>query len=119
MNFKSITCILLFFFLLYSCSNSTKEKPVYKLQHNTIDLGDDFIGHGGYLAIYKDTILGMEMGASIPPFYCFLPFELDVSISYLCVSDDDSKLWAISTDPDISLVNFDLGVLSENFNSGG
>jgi hypothetical protein len=35
-------------------------------------------------------------------------YELDVPSRHLCVSDDDSKLWAIALDPDILLVYFDL-----------
>jgi len=35
-------------------------------------------------------------------------YELDIPSLYLCVSDDDSKLWAIALDPDILLVYFDL-----------
>ena len=35
-------------------------------------------------------------------------YGLDVPCSYLCVSDDDRKIWAIASNPDITLVLFDL-----------
>ena len=35
-------------------------------------------------------------------------YELDIPCRYLCVSDDDCKLWSIALEPEISLVYFDL-----------
>jgi hypothetical protein len=41
-------------------------------------------------------------------------YELDVPCSYLCVSDDDRKIWAVASNPDITLVSFDLETAIEN-----
>jgi hypothetical protein len=41
-------------------------------------------------------------------------YELDVPSSYLCVSDDDSKLWTVASNPDSELVYFDLENITEN-----
>ena len=35
-------------------------------------------------------------------------YDLDIPSNFLCISDDDSKIWTIAVEPDISLVYFDL-----------
>lgn len=41
-------------------------------------------------------------------------YKLDIPCSFLCVSEDESRLWAIATTPETSLVYFDLQNLSDN-----
>jgi hypothetical protein len=41
-------------------------------------------------------------------------YELDVLCSYLCVSDDDSKIWAVASTPEIAMVSFELENTVEN-----
>jgi len=45
------------------------------LKHNTIDIGENFIGRGGILAICQDTIIGVDfsLNSPTPPFYCLKP----------------------------------------------
>jgi hypothetical protein len=40
-------------------------------------------------------------------------YELDIPCGYLCVSEDDSKMWAIASNPDITMVTFDLDKTTE------
>ena len=35
-------------------------------------------------------------------------YALDIPCSYLCISDDESKIWAVASNPEITLVFFDL-----------
>ena len=68
-------------FILCSCTDSKSKKRVSSvsmgiLTHNIIDLGEIFIGYGGRLVVYKDTIIGMEApNSSMPPFFCLKPNE--------------------------------------------
>ncbi len=44
-------------------------------------------------------------------------YELDIPCSHLCVSDDNSKLWAIATQPEMTLVSFNLKPQKETSNN--
>ena len=82
MKYKNIyfSFLLLFtFFLVNCCTNSKKSKSdssvhMGLLRHNTIDIGNDFIGLGGYLVIIQDRIVGIDRASSLsqPPFYCVI-----------------------------------------------
>ena len=51
------------------------------LKHNVVDIGDDFIGNGGMLAIFQDTIIGVDftLTSQVPPFYCLKPERKSLS----------------------------------------
>ena len=70
-----ITQFLFYVFFLCNCTHSIKEKSVWMgiLKHNTIDLGDDFIGFGGPLTINQDRMIGLEVGSSLNPLFCYTP----------------------------------------------
>jgi len=66
---------LISLFFLYSCSNSKRQKSINILQHQTIDLGINLIGYGGFLAFYQDAVIGLDFASPMPPFFCFKPNE--------------------------------------------
>ena len=59
--------------LLCCCSNQKKVEPIKMLKHQTIDLGNQFLGYGGFLVYYQDVIIGVEMNPSLQPFFCLEP----------------------------------------------
>jgi hypothetical protein len=61
--------LLLLFFFLSGCSNH-KQTEITILKHQSIDLKEDYIGYGGFLALYQENIVGIDMSPSMQPFFC-------------------------------------------------
>ena len=61
--------ISLFIFFLFSCSNNKQVEPIRILQHQAIDLGDNFIGYGGFLDFHQGAIIGLDISRSMQPFF--------------------------------------------------
>jgi hypothetical protein len=55
---------------MYSCSKRKQLEPLNRLYHQTIDIGEYFIGSGGFLAYYQNNIIGLDMSQSMQPFFC-------------------------------------------------
>jgi hypothetical protein len=69
----SITARIFYLLLLCSCSNQksdVQEESISLLRHQTINLGEDFIGYGGFLAFCRENVIGLEMSSSMQPFFC-------------------------------------------------
>ena len=62
-----------FLFVLCSCSSHKKKYPIDILNHQDIDLSEDFIGYGGFLSFYQGSIVGLDLSSSLPPFFCITP----------------------------------------------
>ena len=56
---------LIIFIFLCSCSNNKHAKTTHTLNHQTIDLGENYIGYGGFLTCCQDVIIGLEMSPSM------------------------------------------------------
>lgn len=67
--------------LFASCSNQKKTEPLL-LNHQTIDIGDDFIGYGGFLAFSPDAIVGIDYAPSMQPFFCLKQNESPQTLFY-------------------------------------
>jgi hypothetical protein len=67
--FFSISVIV----ILCGCSNRKQAKPVRQLWHETIDLGNEYLGYGGFLAYCQGVVVGIEMNRSLQPFFCLEP----------------------------------------------
>jgi len=70
------------FFLLCNCSSHKEAKQIIVLKHQTIDLGNEQIGFGGFLSYNNGVIIGIEMHPSMPPFFCFIPDESSQKFFY-------------------------------------
>jgi hypothetical protein len=64
---------LIGFLFLCSCSDRKQAEPIRTLTHQTVDLGEDFIGYGGYLTICQGDIVGLELSPSMQPFFHIKP----------------------------------------------
>ena len=64
--FLQVICII----LLCSCSNQKRVESIKVLNHQTIDLGDQFLGYGGFLTYCQGTIVGIEFNPALQPFFC-------------------------------------------------
>ena len=73
MKYRLFFYQLIYLFFLYSCSNHKQTESVVILKHQMIDLNEDFIGYGGFLAFYQGSIVGLDMAPSVPPFFCITP----------------------------------------------
>ena len=67
---KHFLLIYQVFFLLFSCSFHKQLNSLTILNHRTVDLGNDFVGYGGYLAYNQDFIAGIDFSPSMQPFFC-------------------------------------------------
>ena len=70
------------FLLLCSCLTNKQEEPVRMLWHQKIDLGEHFIGSGGFLDFYQGTIIGLDLSSSMQPFFRFMPEEPSQPLFY-------------------------------------
>ena len=70
MTLKIKIFILLVCLFFCDCSNNSKQSEKISLRHKAIDLGEDFIGYGGFLTFHDNKIIGMEMAPTLPPFFC-------------------------------------------------
>ena len=71
MKYKLLCCQFIGFFFLCGCLNSKQAESIAVLNHQTINLDEDFVGYGGFLALHQDIIVGIEMASSMPPFFYF------------------------------------------------
>ena len=60
-------------FVLCSCSNHKQTELITVLKHQTIYLGEDFIGYGGFITYYQGVVVGMDLSPSAQPFFCITP----------------------------------------------
>ena len=67
---KHIDLFFLFisFCCVCNCSNH-KQVEITSLRHQTIDVGDQFIGYGGHLTVFKDKIIGLDLAPAMQPFF--------------------------------------------------
>lgn len=58
------------FVLLCACSQSPKTGQIETLVHQPVDLGDNYVGVGGFLSYCKDFIVGIELSPAVTqPFF--------------------------------------------------
>ena len=74
--------ISIFCLLLCSCLTDKQKEPVSVLQHQAIDLGERFIGSGGFLDFYQGTIIGLDLSPTMQPFFRFMPNEPSLPLFY-------------------------------------
>jgi hypothetical protein len=103
------------------------EYPLYKNNdnHNSSGVIFDRNNRIGYIASYatEKFVYTLFSGKKIDDPNCFEAsvlrvfdwngtlkneYALDIPCTFLCVSDDDRRLWAVATTPDMSFVYFDL-----------
>ncbi len=60
-------------FIFCNCSNQKSSKPNITLKHQTINLGEDFVGYGGPLTFYQGTIVGVDLSPAMQPFFHIKP----------------------------------------------
>ena len=65
----------IFFLCNSSCSNSKNSIERTILNHEKINLSEEFVGYGGFLEYYKNKIFGVEIAPSLPPFFCLIKNE--------------------------------------------
>ena len=71
-----------FFFFLCSCSNQKQAKSISILQHQTIDLGENFIGYGGFLAFNQGVVIGLDLARTMQPFFRLKPNDPSQPLFY-------------------------------------
>ncbi len=64
--FIPIICIV----LLCGCSSNKPTGSIGRLEHRAIDLGNQYLGYGGFIAYCNGDIVGIEMNPSASPFFC-------------------------------------------------
>ena len=105
------------------------EYPLYKVMPNENDgVMNDLNGKLGYIATYatdqyvyaifsRETLhehgIKVNLEGKILRIFNWngvlvKEYELDLSCGFLCVSDDDDKIWTVVSDPDITLALFEL-----------
>ena len=63
-------CQFIYLFFLFSCSNHKQVESVITLKHQVLDLGENFIGYGGFLALNQGSIVGLDLAQAVQPFFC-------------------------------------------------
>ena len=70
MNYKLFIYQFIYLLILCGCSNQKQVRPITSLKHQAIDLGEAFIGYGGFLAFHQSFIVGLDLAPSVQPFFC-------------------------------------------------
>jgi len=52
-----------------SCTGRERTKTVGVLEHTAIDMGEHYLGAGGFLAYLDGEVVGVEMSKHLPPFF--------------------------------------------------
>ena len=82
MTHRNIIYFALIIFLLCKCSISEKKKDNAILKHKEIDLNENIIGYAGFLDLYENRIIGIELAQSLPPFYCLVQNDVTRNTFY-------------------------------------
>ena len=80
--FPQLFFFIFFIFTFFSGCSNHKHAEISILNHQTIDIGENIIGYGGFLAISHNVMVGLEMASSMPPFFCLKFDELSNSFYY-------------------------------------
>ena len=72
MKYRLFMYQLICLFALYGCSNQKQIESITVLNHKNINLGNDYIGYGGFLSFHQDSIVGLDLSPSMPPFFCIM-----------------------------------------------
>ena len=70
MKYRLLSIQFICLLLLCSCAHHKQAESISMLHHQTIDLGEDFMGYGGFLAYSQGLVAGLEYAPSMQPFFC-------------------------------------------------
>jgi len=74
MKYKLFFFQFLYLSILCSCINNKQEKSIVILKHHLIDIGENVIGYGGFLAQNQGSIVGLDFAPTVQPFFCIKPY---------------------------------------------
>lgn len=71
-NMKHLFLFSIIFVSIFLCCTDQKQELMRsRLEHQSINLGDKYIGYGGFLTYTQEgTVVGIEMNSSLSPFFC-------------------------------------------------